>query len=521
MALISNGESGSSVRSKLNTSLTLTQAITVLAAEINELSGVSGNVQTQISARLTISSASSTYLTISNAASTYQPIGSYLTSVDINDINAAGTPSGTTYLRGDGTWSTPSGGGGGSSVFSDLTGATGANSISNSTYTQTWSWTTTTTNSLELANNSLTTGKLLSNTHTTSVISGAGSLHYISSSSADTGTSGTLLSMTSAHTTGTAMQLRLTGITTGIGFEIVGTSTAHTTLPRGMYINLSGTSAGSVANIGLDILNTQSTGGASTAATIGFRSSVSGATTTAVTSALSAVLLGSLGGGFKFGNTSSTEGAVWANSVTPSSSNYCLAANATDTFVNGVTTASMRIGASTRLFVNSSGVCVGNANGVYGKLSVTDTVLASGNYGMLSMGANAFAGASSGSFGRPSSTAGESSNTNGTWLAINAPSGSTADIFNFQTAGNSLLRLSSADSTLTLNVALKASVSASAIFQIDSTTKGVLLPRMTGTQVEAISSPTTGMLVYSTDGSGSTVNAEGYWQKKAAGWVAL
>lgn len=35
----------------------------------------------------------------------------YLTTVDIGDINATGTPGGTNYLRGDGTWSTPAGSG--------------------------------------------------------------------------------------------------------------------------------------------------------------------------------------------------------------------------------------------------------------------------------------------------------------------------------------------------------------------------------------------------------------------------
>jgi hypothetical protein len=42
-------------------------------------------------------------------------------------------------------------------------------------------------------------------------------------------------------------------------------------------------------------------------------------------------------------------------------------------------------------------------------------------------------------------------------------------------------------------------VEASAIVQADSTTQGVLVPRMTGTQRDAISSPATGLLVYNTD----------------------
>lgn len=37
---------------------------------------------------------------------------------DIDDIDATGTPSATTYLRGDGAWATPEGGGGGSSLIS-------------------------------------------------------------------------------------------------------------------------------------------------------------------------------------------------------------------------------------------------------------------------------------------------------------------------------------------------------------------------------------------------------------------
>lgn len=42
---------------------------------------------------------------------------------DIDDINATGTPSSSTYLRGDGTWATPAGGGGG--AVDSVNGATG------------------------------------------------------------------------------------------------------------------------------------------------------------------------------------------------------------------------------------------------------------------------------------------------------------------------------------------------------------------------------------------------------------
>lgn len=45
----------------------------------------------------------------------------------VTDITATGTPSATTYLRGDGAWAAVSGGGGGSTSASDLNQGTLAN----------------------------------------------------------------------------------------------------------------------------------------------------------------------------------------------------------------------------------------------------------------------------------------------------------------------------------------------------------------------------------------------------------
>ena len=67
-------------------------------------------------------------------------------------------------------------------------------------------------------------------------------------------------------------------------------------------------------------------------------------------------------------------------------------------------------------------------------------------------------------------------------------------------AGNDLtLQVSTASVNFTGSVGINAAtVDASAKLQIDSTSQGLLLPRMTTTQVNAISSPATGLMVYNT-----------------------
>lgn len=66
-----------------------------------------------------------------------------------------------------------------------------------------------------------------------------------------------------------------------------------------------------------------------------------------------------------------------------------------------------------------------------------------------------------------------------------------------------------------------SSPSASAAFQVNSTTQGILPPRMTGAQAEAISSPAEGLMVYSTDGSGATITSKGWWGYGGSAWVKL
>jgi hypothetical protein len=63
-----------------------------------------------------------------------------------------------------------------------------------------------------------------------------------------------------------------------------------------------------------------------------------------------------------------------------------------------------------------------------------------------------------------------------------------------------------------------ASPSASSILSLSSTTKGLLIPTMTGTQVDTIVSPAQGLLAYSTDASGTTVNQQGLWQYHNGSW---
>lgn len=72
-----------------------------------------------------------------------------------------------------------------------------------------------------------------------------------------------------------------------------------------------------------------------------------------------------------------------------------------------------------------------------------------------------------------------------------------------------------------VNIGSAAYPQASAALEVTSTTAGFLPPRMTGTQAEAISSPAEGLLIYCTNGNGSTITSKGWWGYDGSTWAKL
>jgi hypothetical protein len=61
----------------------------------------------------------------------------------------------------------------------------------------------------------------------------------------------------------------------------------------------------------------------------------------------------------------------------------------------------------------------------------------------------------------------------------------------------------------------------SSILTLNTTTRGFLPPRMTATQAEAISSPAEGLMIYSTNGAGTTITSKGWWGWNGTTWEKL
>ena len=111
-------------------------------------------------------------------------------------------------------------------------------------------------------------------------------------------------------------------------------------------------------------------------------------------------------------------------------------------------------------------------------------------------------------------------------LQVKGNGTTTGNLIRFEDSGATarLTMLDNGETSLGGTLTIASTVStpdASARLQVNSTTKGFLPPRMTGTQAEAISSPAEGLMVYSTDGSGATITSKGWWGYDGSTWIKL
>ena len=187
----------------------------------------------------TVSGASASFSgTVS--ASSFSGSGSGLTSIPVTGISATGTSSSTTYLRGDGTWSTPSGSGGGGTVTSVASGNLSpifTSSVSGSTGSASISYSLTSAAAYSWFGNA--TASATSPSYNTSAIP----VSFLPSLGGDVTSSSGSSSLTVTKINGTALSGLATGIlknTTTTGVPSIAVASDFPTLNQ----NTSGTAAG-------------------------------------------------------------------------------------------------------------------------------------------------------------------------------------------------------------------------------------------------------------------------------------
>jgi hypothetical protein len=164
---------------------------------------------------------------------------------------------------------------------------------------------------------------------------------------------------------------------------------------------------------------------------------------------------------------------------------------------NGTTTVSLSGSTAAGMKITNTNTNTGNAATT--SFDVTNDAGKIGNFGISSAAYNQLA----------------MIGANSTFFYVDAPGGfgmvlnDASSTFRVSTGGvTEKLRI---DATGALSIGSAANANTSAIIDATSTTKGILFPRMTGTQRDAISSPANGLVIYNTSTDKLQVRAAGAW----------
>ena len=276
----------------------------------------------------------------------------------------------------------------------------------------------------------ITGGTLTANIRMT--IDGNGLITHTTSDTTSTQFTGTYNSVT----TGIGHLITANALTSGSGFSVTSSSSAGVTGLKGINVALTGANNGSTQTTYAGYFSNIRTG--TTSNSIGVYATTNGAS---LITDIPLEYAGHQGGGIKFGNRSSTEAAMWLNSVTPSSTNYSFSLTSTGVQFNG--TLQIRSGASNIGGWNSTGISIdANNNLPTGgqRFMVRYDPTASANYGQINLGNQGnWAGGGTTPF------AGSSS---GTGFATNYASGYTGNFADFQITGTSYFSVSAIKTTL-------------------------------------------------------------------------
>ena len=205
-----------------------------------------------VSGNTTIGSSTNTvaFTTSANTSLALPASGTVISTVTNMAVNPiTGTPSSSTFLRGDGAWATLST----TTTLTNIGAATATASLTNSNSTITWNWNSNTTgNAFVLASSSLTTGNLLDLAITSLSNTAAKGLNIaISGATANSTTYGAFISNTKSGGTSNNIALYLTasGATNNYGLIVnAGNVGIGTTTPTA-WLHLGGTPTGSLPNL--------------------------------------------------------------------------------------------------------------------------------------------------------------------------------------------------------------------------------------------------------------------------------